>query len=233
MSKEQNQFIQHFLQEHTEKEYGSFSAGLIPGAGQVIGVRLPKLRELAKRLAKEDWRNYLSWATDNCMEETMLQGMTLGYVREPFDEIRPYLDKFISKINNWSVCDSACASLKVAGRESERVRRYLQPYLESDQEFAIRFGVVMLLDHYIVPEYIDDVLAQLDRIQHQGYYVKMAVAWNLSVCYVRFPEKTMAYLKVSKLDDWTYNKSIQKMVESFRVSVEDKEKLRKMKRRNN
>jgi 3-methyladenine DNA glycosylase AlkD len=233
MSKEQNQFIQQFLQEHAEKDYSSFSAGLIPGAGQVMGVRLPKLRELAKCIAKEDWLDYLTFATDNCMEETMLQGMTLGYVREPFDVIQPYLNTFISKIKNWSVCDSACASLKVAGREPERVRTYLQPYLESDQEFEIRFGVVMLLDHYIVPEYIDDVLAQLDQIQHPGYYVKMAVAWNLSVCYVRFPEKTMAYLEHNKLDDWTYNKSIQKMIESFRISVEDKEKLKAMKRSNN
>ena len=233
MSKEQNQFIQQFIVENSEKEYGCFSSGLIPGAGQVNGVRLPKLRELAKHLAKEDWRDYLTSATDSCMEETMLQGMTLGYVKEPFDVIQPYLDAFIPKINNWSVCDSACASLKVAGREPERVREYLQTYLDSEEEFEIRFGVVMLLDHYIVPAYIDDVLEQLNQIQHPGYYVKMAVAWNLSVCYVRFPEKTMDFLKSNKLDDWTFNKSIQKMIESFRVSVEDKEKLRTMKRRNN
>lgn len=84
--------------------------------------------------------------------------------------------------------------------------------------------------HYIVPEYIDDVLMQLDRIHHSGYYVKMAAAWNLSVCYVRFPEKTMKYLESNKLDDWTYNKAIQKMIESYRISVEDKEVLRNIKR---
>lgn len=230
MSREQNQFIKEFLQENAEKEYGSFSAGLIPGAGEMLGVRLPKLRKLAKQLAKENWQDYLTSATDDCMEETMLQGMTIGYVREPFAVIQPYLDVFVPKINNWSVCDSTCASLKVAARESKTVRPYLQSYLESEREFDIRFGIVMLLDHYIVPEYIDDVLSQLDRINHPGYYVRMAAAWNLSVCYVRFPEKTMQYLKSNKLDDWTYNKAIQKMIESYRISVEDKEVLRNIKR---
>lgn len=230
MSREHNQFIKEFLQENAEKEYGSFSAGLIPGAGEMIGVRLPKLRKIAKQLAMENWQDYLTSATDDYMEETMLQGMTLGYVREPFAVIQPYLDAFIPKINNWSVCDSTCASLKVAIRESKIVRDYLQSYLESEREFDIRFGIVMLLDHYIVPEYIDDVLSQLDRIHHSGYYVRMAAAWNLSVCYVRFPEKTMQYLKSSKLDDWTYNKAIQKMIESYRISVEDKEVLRNIKR---
>lgn len=230
MSREHNQFIKEFLQENAEKEYGSFSAGLIPGAGEMIGVRLPKLRKIAKQLAMENWQDYLKSATDDYMEETMLQGMTLGYVREPFAVIQPYLDAFIPKINNWSVCDSTCASLKVAIRESKIVRDYLQSYLESEREFDIRFGIVMLLDHYIAPEYIDDVLSQLDRIHHSGYYVRMAAAWNLSVCYVRFPEKTMQYLKSSKLDDWTYNKAIQKMIESYRISVEDKEVLRNIKR---
>ena len=230
MSREQNQFIKEFLQENAEREYGSFSAGLIPGAGEMLGVCLPKLRKLAKQLAKENWQDYLTSATDDYMEETMLQGMTIGYVREPFAVIQPYLDAFIPKINNWSVCDSTCASLKVAVKESKTVRDYLQSYLESEREFDIRFGIVMLLDHYIVPEYIDDVLSQLDRIHHSGYYVRMAAAWNLSVCYVRFSEKTMQYLRSNKLDDWTYNKAIQKMIESYRISVKDKEVLRNIKR---
>ena len=230
MSREQNQFIKEFLQENAEREYGSFSAGLIPGAGEMIGVRLPKLRKMAKQLAKENWQDYLTSATDDYMEETMLQGMTIGYVREPFAVIQPYLDAFIPKINNWSVCDSTCASLKVAVKESKTVRDYLQSFLESEREFDIRFGIVMLLDHYIVPEYIDDVLSQLDSIHHSGYYVRMAAAWNLSVCYVRFPEKTMQYLRSNKLDDWTYNKAIQKMIESYRISVKDKEVLRNIKR---
>ncbi len=230
MGKEQNQQIREYLLKHAEEKYADFSAGLIPGAGKVMGIRLPQLRALAKQLAKGDWRDYLEHAEDHCMEETMLQGMTLGYIREPFAVISPYLDRFVPKIDNWSVCDSACTTLKIAEKEPEEVRKYLQIFLESEAEFQIRFGVVMLLDHYLKPEYINDVLQQLDAVCHPGYYVKMAVAWNLSVCYVRFPEKTMAFLKSNHLDDWTHNKAIQKIMESHRVSADDKAVLRNMKR---
>ncbi len=96
----------------------------------------------------------------------------------------------------------------------------------------IRFGVVMAMAHYIDEEYIDNVLQWMDRISHEGYYVKMAVAWALSVCYVKFPQKTMNYLKENHLDDFTYNKALQKIIESYRVSTEDKEIIRSMKRKN-
>lgn len=226
-----NQQIRDTLEEWAELKLQSFSAGLIPGEEHVLGVRLPKLRSYARELAKGDWRTYLREARDDSMEETILQGMTLGYVKADFDTIEPYLTSFVPKISNWAVCDSTCATLKIAKKEPERVWQYLKQYLASEEEFSIRFAVVMLLNYYIVEEYIDAVLAIMEGIHHKGYYVKMAVSWNLSVCYVCFPEKTMHFLEVTKLDDWTYNKAIQKMLESYRVSRDDKKVLRAMKRR--
>ena len=108
---------------------------------------------------------------------------------------------------------------------------YLLPYLRSDEEFFIRFGVVMLLDHFITEDYIDLVLEEMDKIHQDAYYVKMAVAWNLSVCFVKFRDKALSYLRTNHLDDWTYNKTIQKIRESYRVTKEDKEMLLKMKRK--
>ena len=160
----------------------------------------------------------------------MLQGMTLGYVKAPFAEIRPYLDVFVPKIKNWSVCDSTCTTLKIAKKEPEAVWEYLQQYLGSKQEYEIRFGVVMILSYFIDEEYIEQIFTWMDNICHPGYYVKMAVAWNLSVCYAKYPKETSEYLKTSKLDDWTYNKAIQKMLESYRISEADKEALRSRKR---
>ena len=98
------------------------------------------------------------------------------------------------------------------------------------REFVARFGIVMLLDHFITDTYIDEVLQVLDEVSHDGYYVKMAVAWAISVCYVKFEKETMALLLDNALDDFTYNKSLQKITESFRVSKEDKARIRKMKR---
>ena len=231
MSELQNEEIRIWLMEHAEEKLSSFSSSLIPGEEHVLGVRIPLLRAYAKTLAAGDWRDYLENAKDTSMEEIMLQGLTLGYVRESFTTLAPYLETYVGKIDNWSVCDSPCTSLKIAKREPEAVWNFLQKYLQSNQEYELRFGIVMLLNYYIDEQHIDQVLAWMNRIHHEGYYVKMAVAWNLSVCYVRFPEKTMTLLEQNELDDWTYNKSIQKMLESYRVSKEDKQILRGMKRR--
>ena len=95
----------------------------------------------------------------------------------------------------------------------------------------MRFGVVMLLDYYIEEAYIDRVLRLLNEARHDGYYVKMAVAWAVSVCYVKFPEKTMEYLKNNTLEDFTYNKALQKITESLRVGRDEKELIRSMKRK--
>lgn len=230
MGERENQQIRQFLEENAEETYRKFSAGLIPGAANVLGVRLKKLREMAKQLAKGDWRAYLEHATDDSMEEIMLQGMTLGYLKVSFKELCPYLEGFLPKIDNWSVCDSTCAGLKIAKKEPQLVREYLQTCLDSVEEYRIRFGVVMLLNYYIVPEYITDVLEQLDKLTHPGYYAKMAVAWNLSMCYIRFPEQTLNFLQKTHLDDWTYNKAIQKMLESYRVNEEERRILRTLKR---
>lgn len=230
MSQEKNKWIRAQLEQLAEPKYAKFSSGLITGEVHMLGVRIPALRTMAKQLAKEDWREYCKTASDASMEEILLQGMTLGYVKEPFVQIEPYLDAFIPKITNWSICDSTCVTLKVAKKEPEAVWAYLQKYLGSDQEYEIRFGVVMLLDHFINEIYLQQIFRWFDRIDHPGYYVKMAVAWNLATCYAKFPQETGDYLAHCKLDDWTYNKAIRKMLESYRVDAAAKIVLRSQKR---
>lgn len=213
-----------------EAEYQKFSSALIPNISNVLGVRLPALRKLARPLAKGDWRSYLEQAEGDYFEEIMLQGMVIGYVKADVEEILRYVAAFVPKIDNWSVCDSFCTGLKFTRTNRERVWDFLQPYLQSDREYDIRFGVVMLLDFYIEGEYIDRVLERLDSIKHDGYYVKMAVAWALSICYVKLPERTLLYLRNNSLDDFTYNKALQKITESYRVDRETKQQIRRMKR---
>ena len=107
---------------------------------------------------------------------------------------------------------------------------FIQPYLKSNKEFEIRFAVVIILNYYITEDYIDLILETLDEVKHEGYYVKMAVAWAISLCFVKFEEKTMNYLKNNKLDDFTYNKSLQKICESLRVDKDTKAIIKSMKR---
>ncbi|GIN94266.1 hypothetical protein J6TS1_01360 [Siminovitchia terrae] len=217
--------------ELIDTDYQKFSAALIPTINNVLGVRLPELRKIAKKIVKGDWRTYLETAKDEYFEEIMLQGMVIGYVETDIEEILSYVASFVPKIDNWSVCDSFCTGLKFTKENKERVWGFLQPYLSSKKEYELRFGVVMLLDFYIETEYINRVLILLDRVEHEGFYAKMAVAWAVSICYVKFPDSTMTYLGNNTLDDFTYNKALQKITESNRVDKETKSLIRSMKRR--
>lgn len=226
---DRNERIKEQLNELAEEKYRSFTAALTPGKENILGVRLPMLRKLAKQMVRGNWRDYLSEAKDDSMEEVLLQGMVIGYCGAEPIEVLELSRTFIPKIDCWPVCDSFCGGLKIADTNKELVWEFLQPYLSSDQEYEIRFGVVMLL-HYLQPEYAPLAFAHFDRIRHEGYYVKMAVAWVLSMYYIRLPEVTMKYLKNNKLDKFTYNKTLQKITESLKVDKETKDLIKGMKR---
>lgn len=209
-----------------DEKYRQFNASLLPDIDNVIGVRVPDVRKLAKELAKTDgWQNYKD---DLYYEEIMIQGLVIGYAKLEAQERLEYLRIFVPKINNWGVCDVVCSNLKFVNKNKALVWDFLQPYLVSEKEFEIRFVVVMLLDYFIDDEYIDRVLKILDSISHEGYYAKMAVAWALSVCFVKQWDKTLEYFKHSNLPKWTFNKTVQKTCESFRVPDDRKKLLKKM-----
>lgn len=222
--------IRNKLFSLADEEYQKFHSSLCPGTNNIIGIRVPVLRDVAKEIAKEDWKNYLRTAKSDYYEEIMLQGMVIGLAKMNLAERLDYIKSFVSKIDNWAVCDVTCAGLKFTKKHMSEVWEFLKPYINSNKEFEIRFGVVMLLDFYIIEEYIKQVLEILNNIHHDGYYVKMAVAWAISVCYIKFPKETMVLLQNNKLDIFTYNKALQKIIESYRVANEDKEIIRKMKR---
>jgi len=226
-----NKTIREQLFELAEEEYQRFSSALLPNIDNVLGVRLPALRKLAKAIAKGDWREFMATAENQYFEEVMLQGMVLGYVKADIEETLQYTSNFVPKIDNWSVCDSFCNGLKFTKDNMERVWDFIQPFLCSKEEYEVRFGVVMLLNFYINKEYIERTLEVLDNIKHPGYYVKMAVAWAVSICYIKFPKETMEYLKNNTLDDFTFNKSLQKITESLRVDKETKMLIKNMKRK--
>jgi len=222
--------IRNQLLDLVDPEYQVFAAKLIPNINNILGVRLPELRKMAKKIAKDNWEIYLTQAQDEWFEEIMLQGMIIGYVQADPDEVLRLVVAFVPKIDNWSVCDSFCSGLKIAVSHKQKVWEFVDSYLQSDQEYDLRFAVVMLLNYYVEADYIQAVLARLDRVRHEGYYVKMAVAWAVSICYVKLPESTMAYLQNNTLDKETFNKALQKITESYRVDQETKRIIRSMKR---
>ena len=233
--------IRKLLEEMAEPDYAKFSGSLLGREAVMLGVRLPKIRELAKKVAKADGREYLDSVLSDAdgakqeeimyMEELMLYGMVIGCMKEKPEALFPYIERYVARIDNWSLCDSFCAGLKQTKKQPELMWDFLQPYLQSDKEFDLRFGVVMLMDFYVTPEYIEKLLQIFDGIHHEGYYVKMAVAWALSVCLVKQWEESFAYMAwpENHLDEFTYVKTVQKCRESYRLTDDQKEKLTELK----
>lgn len=223
--------VYHRLEELADPQYQKFHSGLLPGVENVLGVRVPDLRKLAKEIAMGDWQTFLKENDRRFYECDMLQGLVIGYAKIDFETRFSYIKSFVPRIHNWAVCDMCCSSFKEAKQHRAEVWEFLKPYLSSGEEYEIRFGVVMLLSHFIDAEYVQKAFAAFDGITSEAYYVRMAVAWAISVYFVHFREETFAYLKNNQLDDWTYNKALQKIVESYRVDAETKQVIRGMKRR--
>ena len=222
--------IKKRLEKESDKKFQQFTAALIPNVDNVLGVRTPILRKLSKELYKNGEYTQLFNEPIKYMEENMLKGMIIGLFKKPVKEVLPYVQNFVPTIDNWAVCDNFCCSLKITKENLDLFFDFIQPYFSSDKEFEIRFAYVMLLNYYLNDEYIDRVFELIDKFKDNKYYSKMAVAWLVSMCYIKFPNKTEQYLKNSKLDDWTFNKSIQKICESLKIDAKTKVKLKKLKR---
>lgn len=225
-----NAQIRTQLEQLKEPKFQQFTSKLLPGVGPILGVRLPMLRKLAKELAKGDWESYLCHAADDSYEEIMLQGMVLGYAKGDLQEKKEYLERFIPKIDNWSVCDSVCSTIKLAKSQPEEMWEFLQQYRNSTEEFQIRFALVQFLDYYINETYLTRVLEAVQQVKQEAYYVNMAQAWAISICYREFPKETLPVLKENSLSEFTHNKAIQKIAESLKVPKEEKEMVRRLRR---
>lgn len=199
-----------------------FSSSLTPNSKPMLGVRLPELRKIAKEIAKTDYKGFLEECPDTYFEYETLQAYVLGYAKDDIETILSYADRFVPKIGDWSVSDSFCQNFSIARKYPERVFDWLMGYAKKEEEFFQRVAAVLLMSHFLVPEYIGKVLDVMNILQFDGYYKKMGVAWCVATAYAKFPKETAVYLADNKLQDWTYNKAIQKMCESYRVAEDDK-----------
>ena len=216
------------LMESRDEEFRDFSVKLIPGCSNMIGVRTPVMKEIAKEISKGDWRSVLKDMPTDYQEERIVRGFVICYARMDLGERLWYIESQIPLIDNWAVCDSFFFRPKAS--ESERYFDFARSCIMRRGEYERRFGIVTMMK-FIDDGHIDEILSLMDSVRDDRYYVQMAVAWTVSMCYVKYPEKTEAFLDSCSLDDFTYNKSIQKTCESFRVSAEDKARLRSKRRR--
>jgi 3-methyladenine DNA glycosylase AlkD len=223
-------FIQN-LKAIAQVKHAEFSSKIIPGAENILGVKIPTLRIMAKEITKGDWAGFLRQAKDNTFEEILIQGIIIGTVHISIEERIKMIEEYLPKINNWALCDCFCVSLKTTGKNKDKMLPLIRKCLVSNNEFTIRFSVVLLLSYYIEGEYIKFVLRTLNEIKNDSYYVKMSVAWAISVCYVKFPSQTEELIGENNLDDFTFNKAIDKIGDSFRVEKDKKRRLKELKRK--
>lgn len=230
MAKNREEIIKN-IKDMSDEKYMNFHSGLCPGTNNIMGVRTPILRKYAKELSDDDWEKNYNLLSNEFYEEVMLKGMMIGYAKFDIDKILNYLENFIPQIDNWAICDITSAGLKFTKNNKELMWNFIKKYLDSENEFECRFAIVILLSYYIDDEYVDKVIKILDSEGEKTYYIKMAVAWAVSTVYIKYPQKGLEYMKNSKLDDSTYNISIQKIVDSYRVNDKEKDNLRKMRRK--
>lgn len=227
--------IREKLLEMQDLKYKEFHSSLCPNVNHIIGVRIPVLRAYARELLKKyPVEQLLTEMGDTYYEELTLRGMLIGLCKEKdFTVVKNYVRDFVPKINSWGVCDTFCAGLKITKKYPKEMWEFIQPYFHSEKEFEIRFAVVMLLDFYIDAQHIEEDLKILDQIKCEMYYVQMAVAWALSICMIKFYNETKTYMlnETCSLDHFTYNKTLQKSIESYRLTPEQKNEMRQMKRK--
>ena len=199
------------------------------GFPNYYGVRLPILRDIAKKIVKEKRYEYFN-EKHSSFEELTIHAYAIGYLKEDIDICLKYLKEFIPLVNNWSVSDSVCQNMKFARKYPKEVFEFLRSFKDSENEWEIRIVAVTMLSHFLNDDYIDEVIEILDKLNRPSYMAKMGIAWAFATIMAKYEDKMFIYLKDSSLDDWTFNKAISKMNESFRVSSIAKEKLSVMKR---
>lgn len=213
-----------------DEKYREFSQKGIPCERPFIGVRIPKIRALVKEIPSEHFTEFLK-AEPVAIEEVIARGFLIA--RLPYNEMLGNFDSQIKLLDNWCTVDTFCAALRkaVKGHEADFLDRKVEPLLKSKNEFVARAGLVFLLDFYVKPNYLNLIFDRTEVLKgRQDYYVKMAIAWLLAECFIKFPTATFAYLQVSKLDKWTFNKTISKICDSYRVDTDTKEIIKKLRR---
>ena len=210
------------LKENSNKQFDEFNSKIVNSGVQTIGCTVPSVRKLAKGFSVAEVEDF---PVHQYFEVDLLRGITVSTSKLPFEEKSRYLLAFAETIENWAVCD--CSTVKVPKSEREQYFVFFVNLLPSEKPFVCRFGVVNLMSNYLDCEHIDEVFSALSTIKEWGhYYVDMGVAWLVATAMTKCRDETVEYMEGEGrqvLNKFAYNKALQKMRESYRVSSEDKQ----------
>lgn len=211
-----------------EQKYLDFNQRIIFTKYKMIGIRTDTIRLIAKEISKGDFRSFWKCKFTGIYEELLLRGILLSYIND-YDEFCEYLDQFILWIDNWAICDMCIGSYKIVAKNREKFLSKILNYLNSNEEFIVRVGIIFLLSYFLEDEFIDCTLKLINNISYRSYYTDMAIAWLISVAFVKYKDKTLAFLDSNRLNQEIIRLAVQKIRDSKRVSRCDKDYVLKYK----
>lgn len=209
--------------------YRDFQAKLIPGlkSGSMIGVRTPELRKLAKQMAKRDEIGaFLEALPHTYFDENQLHAFIISE-RKDFERCVEEVDRFLPFVDNWATCDQM--SPKVFKKHRQELLPHIREWIDSDKTYTVRFGIRMLMEHFLDEEFDPAYPGMVSKVRSEEYYVNMMVAWYFATALAKQYDAALPYIEEKRLAPWTHNKAIQKAVESYRITPEQKGYLKGLK----
>jgi len=212
-----------------DKKYRDFQVKLIPNidSNSIIGVRTPDLKKLAKEMVKSGDVSFLDNLPHKYFDENQLHAFIISELKD-YDECINYINKFLPYINNWATCDQM--SPKIFKKNHDKLINEIKIWIKSKDTYTIRFGIGMLMQHYLDSDFRQEYLKLVSKIKSNEYYVNMMIAWYFATALAKQYESAIIYLEDNKLDTWVHNKTIQKAIESYRITDTQKEYLRSLKK---
>ena len=222
--------IQKRLLELSDEKNADFSAKLTPGIDRekFLGVRIPASRKLAKEIIKgNEHKDFLNSLPHKYYDENILHSILISEIKD-YDECIKYVDEFLPYVDNWAVCDTM--SPKAFKNKHERLMNDILRWVDSDQTYSIRFGLKILMAHFLDNDFKKEYLEIPAKIKSDEYYINMMIAWFYATALAKQWDSTIAYIENGILDKWVHNKAIQKARESYRITAEQKEYLKSLKK---
>ena len=212
-----------------DKEYRDFQSKLIPGVdvSYFVGVRTPDLRKLAKLMSKrDDIDEFLSDLPHELFDENQLHAFIISDIKD-FDSCLAQVESFLPYVNNWATCDQM--TLKAFKKNKEQLLPSIYNWIDSGKTYSIRFGIKMLMDLFLGEDFDISYAEKVVSVKSEEYYVNMMIAWYFATALAKNYESILPFIENYKLEKWTHNKAIQKSIESYRITPEQKEYLRSLK----
>ena len=228
---ESNEQLKSYLFERSSESLKDFNGRIMASPVPVIGVKIPVLKEIAKEAAREDLNAFLSVLSRDTFEEKILFGAAIGYAKISDGERVKLIAEYLTFADSWAAIDCAVSTYKFISKNKPLYLKEVERYLKSGGEFQVRFALVVLLGYFIDGERLSYIFKACDDADGSYYYVSMAVAWLISVAFVKYPIETEKYLYRTKIDDLTFNRAIAKINDSYRVDKQTKDRIKKLKRK--